>query len=93
MRKAAKERSISYFIIRAGGMERAGDGFADTHNIRLQKRGALSGGTISRLQVAKTVAGSVLNPDAAKNKTVEAVAETTAPQVHIVTLLNGIRPD
>lgn len=91
MRRAvAGAGSSSYFIVRPGGMERAQDDFMETRNAVLKPRGSLSGGVISRLQVAKIVCAAILHPDAARNKTVEAVAEATAPKVDIVDLLHGV---
>lgn len=91
MMNAAADAGKDYFIVRPGGMERAKDDFVDTHNVLLKPKGALSGGVISRLQVAKLVAAAVQNPNASKNKTVEAVAETTAPKTEYVELLQNLQ--
>lgn len=36
---------------RPGGMEKPGDDFEDTHNVRVQSKDTLFGGLVSRLQV------------------------------------------
>lgn len=71
----------------AGGMERPKDDHKLTHNVRLQGRDTLFGGTVSRLQVAELIAAAVAAPGAAENKTVEVVAEKTAPLVEYGDLL------
>ena len=52
----------------AGGMERPGDDYKRTNNMRLEPRDKLFGGQVSRLQVAELVAAAVSNPDLAENK-------------------------
>ena len=52
----------------AGGMERPGDDYKRTNNMRLEDRDKLFGGQVSRLQVAELVAAAVSNPDLAENK-------------------------
>ena len=49
-------------------MERPGDDYKRTNNMRLETRDKLFGGQVSRLQVAELVAAAVSNPDLAENK-------------------------
>lgn len=91
--RAARAASKSYFIVRPGGMERQGDDFGETHNVRLAPRGTLGGGVVSRMQIAQLIVAGILNEDAVRNKTVEVVAEITAPQVELDQLLEKANED
>eukprot|EP00171_Calliarthron_tuberculosum_P014250 IDg14250t1 len=91
--RAARNAGKSYLIVRPGGMERQGDDFGDTHNVRLAPRNTLGAGVVSRLQVAQVVVCGILNPEIAQNKTVEVVAETTAPKADLVSLLEKASED
>ncbi|CAM6008827.1 unnamed protein product [Sphagnum balticum] len=64
-------------MVRPGGMEKPTDAFKETHNLGLYRKDSLSGGQVSRLQVAELIACCVSNPDLSKNKVLEAIAETT----------------
>ena len=77
----------------AGGLERQKDDFGNTHNVKLESRNTLGGGVISRLQVAELIVAAILNPEVAKNKTVEAVAEATAPKVDLAELIASAPED
>ncbi|CAM6042453.1 unnamed protein product [Sphagnum compactum] len=88
--KALKESGIPYTIVRPGGMERPTDAFKETHNLVLYRKDSLSGGQVSRLQVAELIACCVSNPHLSKNKVLEAIAETTAPLRPIEELLSVI---
>jgi uncharacterized protein YbjT (DUF2867 family) len=90
MIRAAAATGKEYFIVRPGGMERAKDDFKETHNVVLKPKGALSGGVISRLQVAELIAAAVRNPEKSRNKIAEAVAETTEPKKDYVELLSNL---
>lgn len=92
-RRVALNHSKTYFIVRPGGMERPTDDFKLTHNLKLEPRNSLSGGLVSQLQIAELVTAAILNPDAAANKTVEAIAEETAPKVDLDTLLSTAKKD
>lgn len=84
----ALERSgMPYLIVRPGGMERPKDDHKLTHNVRLSTRDTLFGGTVSRLQVAELITAAVLSPEVAENKTLEVVAEKTAPLMEYEELL------
>eukprot|EP00891_Asterochloris_glomerata_P001297 jgi/Astpho2/1297/Aster-06173 len=88
--EALEASNMSYLIVRPGGMERPGDDYKRTNNMRLENRDKLFGGQVSRLQVAELVAAAVSNPDLAENKVLEVVAEPTAPRLDYVALLGGI---
>uniref|UniRef100_A0A7S1TL20 NAD(P)-binding domain-containing protein n=1 Tax=Erythrolobus australicus TaxID=1077150 RepID=A0A7S1TL20_9RHOD len=92
-RRAARVHNKSFFICRPGGLERAKDDFGETHKLRLAPRNALAGGVVSRLQIAELIATAITHQRAAANKTVEAVAETSAPSVEYATLLSSISTD
>ena len=62
------EPRSSHEVLLAGGMERPGDDYKRTNNMRLENRDKLFGGQVSRLQVAELVAAAVSNPDLAENK-------------------------
>lgn len=79
--------------MRPGGLERQNDDFKNTHNIKLESRNVLGGGVISRLQVAELIVAAIQNPDVAKNKTVEAVAETEAPKLELNQLIENAPQD
>jgi hypothetical protein len=67
--EVALERSgLPYVIVRPGGMERPGDDWKDTHNVRLGPRDKMFGGQVSRLQVAELIAAAVASPELAENK-------------------------
>jgi hypothetical protein len=67
--EVALERSgLPYVIVRPGGMERPGDDWKDTHNVRLAPRDKLFGGQVSRLQVAELIAAAVASPKLVENK-------------------------
>jgi hypothetical protein len=70
-------------------MERPKDDHKLTHNVRLQRRDTLFGGTVSRLQVAELIAAAVASPELAQNKAVEVVAEVAAPRAEYEELLAG----
>ncbi|CAI5521849.1 unnamed protein product [Closterium sp. Naga37s-1] len=84
---------VPYLIIRPGGMERPTDSFKETHNLKLEEGGTLTGGQVSTLQIAELVAVALNKPNLAANKVVEAVAETTAPEESIESLLAAIPSD
>ena len=84
---------LKYLIVRPGGMERPKDDHKLTHNVLLQKRDTLFGGTLSRLQIAELITVAIENPDATENKTVEVVAETKAPKVDYAALLENERSE
>eukprot|EP00890_Picochlorum_soloecismus_P006722 jgi/Picsp_1/875/NSC_04363-R1_catalytic coenzyme binding protein len=84
----ALERSgMPYLIVRPGGMERPKDDHKLTHNVRLSTRHMLFGGTVSRFQVAELIASALLSPETVSNKCIEVVAETEAPALEYVDLL------
>lgn len=66
--KALEESGIAYTIIRPGGMERPGDDYKQTHNVRLATRDTWFGGQVSRLQVAELAATAAANGALAENK-------------------------
>lgn len=87
----ALERSgMPYLIVRPGGMERPKDDHKLTHNVRLSTRDTLFGGTVSRFQVAELIASALLSPETVSNKCIEVVAETEAPAMEYVDLLQGM---
>ena len=65
---ALENSGLPYVIVRPGGMERPGDDWKDTHNVRVGPRDQLFGGQVSRLQVAELIAAAVANPGVAENK-------------------------
>jgi len=73
--KALEASGLDYTIIRPGGMERPQDDFKYTHNLECYSRDSLSGGVVSRRQVAEFVAAAIDN-DAAKNSIFEVIAQT-----------------
>jgi len=87
----ALERSgMPYLIVRPGGMERPKDDHKLTHSVRLSTRDTLFGGTVSRFQVAELIASALLSPETVSNKCIEVVAETEAPAMEYVDLLQGM---
>ena len=66
--KHLEASGLQYVIVRPGGMERPTDDHKRTHNVRLQTRDKLFGGTVSRLQVAELISAAVANPSLATNK-------------------------
>ena len=60
-------------------MEKPTDSFKETHNVVLAPRDTLFGGQVSRLQVAELVAACLTSQELSQNKTMEVIAETTAP--------------
>ncbi|BBN00230.1 hypothetical protein MPTK1_1g27480 [Marchantia polymorpha subsp. ruderalis] len=77
--KALIESGIPFTIVRPGGMEKPTDAYKETHNLRLFEADSMFGGQVSNLQVAELMASIVGNLNLARNKVLEAVAETTAP--------------
>lgn len=65
---ALEQSGLRYTIVRPGGMERPGDDYKESHNVRLAPRDSLFGGQVSRLQVAELIAAAVADPDLAENK-------------------------
>mmetsp|Transcript_33907 Transcript_33907/g.44728 ORF Transcript_33907/g.44728 Transcript_33907/m.44728 type:complete len:425 (-) Transcript_33907:211-1485(-) len=84
---------IPYTIVRPGGMERPKDDYELTHNLKLLPPDSTSGGQVSRLQVAKLISTAIQNPEVSTSKIVEAIAETDAPKVDSVALLESISPE
>eukprot|EP00468_Gymnochlora_sp_CCMP2014_P006085 CAMPEP_0167762020 /NCGR_PEP_ID=MMETSP0110_2-20121227/12510_1 /TAXON_ID=629695 /ORGANISM="Gymnochlora sp., Strain CCMP2014" /LENGTH=279 /DNA_ID=CAMNT_0007648797 /DNA_START=146 /DNA_END=985 /DNA_ORIENTATION=+ len=74
--KALKSSGIPYTILRPGGMERPKDDFKYTHNLECYTADSLSGGVVSRRQVAELAAAAVMNPDVGKDSTFEVIAQT-----------------
>ena len=66
--KALEQSGIAYTIIRPGGMERPGDDYKQTHNVRLATRDTWFGGQVSRLQVAELAATAAANGVLGENK-------------------------
>ncbi|CAN0228386.1 unnamed protein product, partial [Ectocarpus sp. 12 AP-2014] len=68
--KALIDSGIPYTILRRapGGMEKPGDDFEQTHNVRVASKDTLFGGVVSRLQVAKLATAAVVAPDSSTNK-------------------------
>lgn len=81
---------IPYTIIRPGGMERPTDAYKETHNLVLAPEDTYVGGQVSNLQVAELIGCMATNRSAAYCKTVEAVAEITAPLLPMEQLLSAI---
>ncbi|CAN0391071.1 unnamed protein product, partial [Ectocarpus sp. 13 AM-2016] len=50
--KVLIDSGIPYTILRPGGMEKPGDDFEQTHNVRVASKDTLFGGVVSRLQVS-----------------------------------------
>lgn len=92
-RAAAKEHGKEYLIVRPGGMESPTDEFGLTHNLVLKPRNSIAVGLVSNMQIAQLIVAAIKSPDVAANKTVEAVAETTAPEKELVQLLREIAPE
>ncbi|XP_057527614.1 protein TIC 62, chloroplastic isoform X2 [Amaranthus tricolor] len=78
---------LPYTIVRPGGMERPTDSFKETHNMTLAQEDTLFGGLVSNLQVAELLAFMAQNQNLSYCKTVEVVAETTAPLTPMAELL------
>ncbi|CAO2813431.1 unnamed protein product [Amaranthus hypochondriacus] len=78
---------LPYTIVRPGGMERPTDSFKETHNMTLAQEDTLFGGQVSNLQVAELLAFMAQNQNLSYCKTVEVVAETTAPLTPMAELL------
>lgn len=93
LRKVAKQSNKSYLIVRPGGMESPTDEFGQTHNVKIEPRNSLAGGLVSNLQIAQLIKGCIENPQVATNKTIEVVAETTAPDVEVTNLIDQIASD
>lgn len=91
MERAAAEAGKAYFTVRPGGMERAKDDFKNENNIVLKPRGSLSGGVISRLQVAEIVTAAILDPDVARCVCVEAVTDKLVDRKEPLELLKEFR--
>lgn len=91
MERAAAEAGKAYFTVRPGGMERAKDDFKEENNIVLKPRGSLSGGVISRLQVAEIVTAAILDPDVARCVCVEAVTDKLVDRKEPLELLKEFR--
>lgn len=66
--KALESSGLNYIIVRPGGMERPGDDYKKTHNVRLATADSLFGGQVSRLQMAELITAAVSNPNLAGNK-------------------------
>jgi len=81
---------LCFTIVRPGGMERPTDEYELTHNLKLLPADSLSGGQVSRLQVAKLIAAAIQNPPISSNKILEVVAETEAPKLDFETLLRSV---
>lgn len=93
LRKVAKQSNKSYLIVRPGGMESPTDEFGQTHNVKIEPRNSLAGGLVSNLQIAQLIKGCIESPQVATNKTIEVVAETTAPDVEVTKLVDQIESD
>ncbi|CAN0176901.1 unnamed protein product [Ectocarpus sp. 6 AP-2014] len=93
--KALIDSGIPYTILRRapGGMEKPGDDFEQTHNVRVASKDTLFGGVVSRLQVAKLAAAAVVAPDSSTNKVMEVVAEDLAPKKTYTELVENARDD
>eukprot|EP00471_Norrisiella_sphaerica_P002376 CAMPEP_0184479366 /NCGR_PEP_ID=MMETSP0113_2-20130426/1121_1 /TAXON_ID=91329 /ORGANISM="Norrisiella sphaerica, Strain BC52" /LENGTH=212 /DNA_ID=CAMNT_0026857437 /DNA_START=346 /DNA_END=984 /DNA_ORIENTATION=- len=83
---------LDYTIIRPGGMERPQDDFKYTHNLEVYDADSLSGGVVSRRQVAELVAAAVENPELSKNSCFEVIAQTPefAPNRTMVDALQAV---
>lgn len=66
--KALEASGLNFTIVRPGGMERPGDDYKKTNNVRLSEKDKLFGGQVSRLQVAELITSAVINPELAGNK-------------------------
>ena len=66
--KALEASGMAYVIVRPGGMERPGDDYKRTTNVRLAPRDKVFGGLVSRLQVAELITAAIANPGLAENK-------------------------
>lgn len=93
LRRVAGRAGKGYLIVRPGGMERPGDDFGQTHNVRVEGRNRLAAGVISRLQVAQVIAEAVVRKETLGGKTIEVVAERDAPKVDIGELLEKAEMD
>ncbi|CAM9711560.1 unnamed protein product [Scytosiphon promiscuus] len=91
--KVLIDSGLPYTILRPGGMERPGDDFEQTHNVRVAPKDTLFGGVVSRLQVAKLAAAAVAAPDSSTNKVMEIVAEDLAPKKSYSDLVEMARDD
>ncbi|CAM9989239.1 unnamed protein product [Ectocarpus fasciculatus] len=91
--KALIDSGLPYTILRPGGMEKPGDDFEQTHNVRVAAKDTLFGGVVSRLQVAKLAAAAVVAPDSSTNKVIEVVAEDLAPKKTYSDLVESARDD
>ncbi|CAM9759727.1 unnamed protein product [Pylaiella littoralis] len=87
------DSGLPYTILRPGGMEKPGDDFENTHNVRVAPKDTLFGGVVSRLQVAKLAAAAVAIPDSSTNKVIEIVAEDLAPKKSYSDLVETARDD
>ena len=66
--KALEASGMAYLIVRPGGMEKPGDDYKRTNNVRLMSRDKAFGGLVSRLQVAELITAAIANPGLAENK-------------------------
>ena len=73
--------SLEFAIVRPGGLERPTDEHEKTHPTKLCEPDTCFGSSISRKQVADVLKAIVLNPDRARNKIYEAIAEESAPRI------------
>ncbi|GAB4823361.1 hypothetical protein N2152v2_010407 [Parachlorella kessleri] len=87
----ALERSgLPYVVIRPGSLDGARDDYKLTHGLVLAPRGTLTGGQVSRLQVAELVAACLDAPEASQNKVLEVIAELGAPALPLVDLMSAL---
>lgn len=96
VRSLARDAKKKFLIVRPGGMESPTDEFGLTHNVKIEPRNTLAGGLVSNLQIAQLIVEACLNEDEAMGtlgKTVEVVAETDAPKVPLLQLLQDAQQD
>mmetsp|Transcript_13113 Transcript_13113/g.23809 ORF Transcript_13113/g.23809 Transcript_13113/m.23809 type:complete len:133 (-) Transcript_13113:223-621(-) len=75
--EALKGSGLKHTIIRPGGMERPKDDFKYTHNLECYTEDSLSGGVVSRRQVAELVSAVVMeDPPISQNMCFEVIAQT-----------------
>ncbi|GAB5361857.1 hypothetical protein AAMO2058_000749000 [Amorphochlora amoebiformis] len=73
---ALKASGLDFTIVRPGGMEKPKDDFKYTHNLQCFSEDCLSGGVVSRQQIAELISAAILNPEVSSDQVFEVIAET-----------------